>query len=490
LVCKTDVYIRSSLLKKKLIKWKLIMNKAIFNNVLSHKLKCRKKLSGIILTMLLAFFSVHSPTALSEVDNSNNHDQGDISAVKDNEIVKNKRVRRAQTMRPKIFKKLDKVRELTDSGKYSEAELTLKSIANIKRNSYEVAMTWNMHAYLYFNQENYSAAATAYENVIAGKRVPESLLQTTLYSLAKLYLMQQDYNSALVTLNKWFNVVENPGAEAYVIRAQLHYQIEQFKHALPDIKQAISMSLNNGKKPRENWLLIERAVYFQNKDYVSMARCLKDLIAFYPESSSISQYWIQLSAIYNELGKPETELAILEAAYDQGLLLKEAQKVSLAQAMLGKDIPYKSAQILLQGLKDNSITENAKNLSLLGDALMLAKEYEQAIVIMAKAADLSDLSKDYYKLAQIHTERQEWDDALINVDRAIEKNDPDSNRDIKVNEARILKGLVLFNMNHLLLAKAEFERASETVETQKMAEQWLKYIASEVKRIAFIADTE
>jgi tetratricopeptide (TPR) repeat protein len=221
-----------------------------------------------------------------------------------------------------------------------------------------------------------------------------------------------------------------------------------------------------------------------------MARCLKDLIAFYPESSSISQYWIQLSAIYNELGKPETELAILEAAYDQGLLLKEAQKVSLAQAMLGKDIPYKSAQILLQGLKDNSITENAKNLSLLGDALMLAKEYEQAIVIMAKAADLSDLSKDYYKLAQIHTERQEWDDALINVDRAIEKNDPDSNRAIKVNEARILKGLVLFNMNHLLLAKAEFERASETVETQKMAEQWLKYIASEVKRIAFIADTE
>jgi tetratricopeptide (TPR) repeat protein len=121
---------------------------------------------------------------------------------------------------------------------------------------------------------------------------------------------------------------------------------------------------------------------------------------------------------------------------------------------------------------------------------MLAKEYEQAIVVMAKAAKLSDSAKDYYKLAQIHTERQEWNDALVNVDRAIEKNDPDSNRAIKVNDARILKGLVLFNMKDLLLAKAEFERASETVETKKMAEQWLKFIASEEKRIAFIADTE
>jgi hypothetical protein len=84
---------------------------------------------------------------------------------------------------------------------------------------------------------------------------------------------------------------------------------------------------------------------------------------------------------------------------------------------------------------------------------------------------LSDSPKGYYKLVQIYTERQEWNDTLINVDRAIEKNDSDLNRAIKVNEARILKGLVLFNMKHLLLAKAEFERASETVETQKMAEQ-------------------
>lgn len=434
---------------------------------------------------------VTSPIVHAEVSAVDNSAVEKNSVTDDKKIVKKKkRVRRAQTMRPKVFKKLDKVRELSDAKDYKGATSALESLSKMKRNSYETAMTWNMYAYMYFNKEDYSSAAAAYEKIISGKRVPESLMQTTLYSLAKLYLIQQEYQSALTALNNWFDVVEKPNAQSFILRAQVYYQLENYKKALPDVKQALSITVAQGKKPRENWLLMERAVYFQNKDYVSMERCLKDLIAYYPKSASVSQYWVQLSAIYNELGKPELELSTLETAYEQGLLKKEAQLVSLAQAMLGKEIPYKSAQIMLTGMKNKHIEENAKNLSLLGDALMLAKEYEQAIVVMAKAAKLSNSAKDYYKLAQINTERQEWNDALVNVEKAIEKNDPDSKQAIKVYDARILKGLVLFNMKDLLLAKAEFELASESVEVEKVAGQWLKYIAGEEKRMAFLAGAE
>ena len=121
---------------------------------------------------------------------------------------------------------------------------------------------------------------------------------------------------------------------------------------------------------------------------------------------------------------------------------------------------------------------------------MLAKEYEQAITVMAKAARLSDSARDFYKLAQIHTERQEWQRALTNVNKALEKNKSDSSLAIKENEARILKGLVLFNMKDLLLARAEFEVAAKFDESEKMADQWLRFIDSEEKRIAFIAGTD
>ena len=391
---------------------------------------------------------------------------------------KKRRVKRAQTMRPKIFKKLDKVRELADAKDYNGAIEALTSVEKIRRNSYETAMTHNMYAYVYFNQEDYGKAIGAYKNVLSGKNIPDSLLQTTTYSIAKLYLIQEDYQQALVSLNDWFALVEKPGPEAHILRAQIFYQLEKFEKALPDVKKAIAMTKEQGNKPRENWLLMERAVYYQNKDYKSMERCLKDLIALYPKA----QYWVQLSAVFNELGKPEAELATLETAYDQKLLEKESQVVSLAQAMLSKEIPYKAAQVLLQGIKDGVVEESAKNLSLLGDALMIAKEYDQAIVVMKKAADASQQGKDFYKLAQIHTERQEWDLALSSVTKALKLGELNAEH-----SALILKGLVLFNMDRLPEAKVEFDKAFKFEEAEKMAKQWLSYIESEEQRRAYMA---
>ena len=391
---------------------------------------------------------------------------------------KPRRVKRAQTMRPAIYKKLDNVRQLSDDKKYDEALEYVKTIENIPRNSYETAMTWNMVAYVEFNRENYPQAVDAYNQVLATKNLPESLEQTTLYSVAKLYLIQEDYKKSIAALNKWFAVVEKPGPEAYILRAQMNYQLENYNQALPDVKKAIAIVQQQGKQPRENWLLVERAVYYQNKDFNAMERTLKDLITLYPKP----QYWIQLGAVYNELGKPEKELSVIETAYDQGLLEKETHVVSFAQAMLSQEVPYKAAQVLIKGIKSGVVEQNGKNLSLLGDALMIAKEYDEAIKVMIQAADETQAGKDFYKLAQIHTERQEWQQALKNVNQALK----DENFK-KQNEALILKGLVQFNLNDLDGAKETFIHAKAVPEIEKSASQWLGYIEGEQKRRNYMA---
>ena len=391
---------------------------------------------------------------------------------------KKRRVKRAQTMRPAIFKKLDAVRALADEKKYDEALESLESVHKIRRNSYETAMTWNMVAYVHFNREHYAKAVEAYQKVLGTRNLPESLEQTTLYSVAKLHLIQENYKQAITALNKWFNVVEKPGPEAYILRAQMNYQLENFDEALPDVKKAISIVKKQGKQPRENWLLVERAVYYQNKDYVSMERTLKDLITLYPKA----QYWIQLGAVYNELGKPEKELSIIETAYDQGMLDKESHVVSFAQAMLAQEVPYKAAQVMIKGMKDKVVEENGKNLSLLGDALMIAKEYDQAIKVMTLAANATQEGKDFFKLAQIHTQRQEWNLALKTVKQAL--NDEDFNKE---DEALILKGLIQFNLNDLSGAKETFAQAVLLEDSEKAAKQWLAFIEGEQKRQEYMA---
>jgi tetratricopeptide (TPR) repeat protein len=391
---------------------------------------------------------------------------------------KPRRVKRAQTMRPAIFKKLDNVRQLSDEKKYDEALKYAKTIQNIPRNSYETAMTWNMVAYVEFNRENYGAAVTAYKSVLSTKNLPESLEQTTLYSVAKLYLIQENYKKAISALNDWFAVVKKPGPEAYILRAQMNYQLENYNQALPDVKQAIAIVKEQGKKPRESWLLVERAVYYQNKDFKAMERTLKDLITLYPKP----QYWVQLGAVYNELGKPEKELSVIETAYDQGLLEKESHIVSFAQAMLSQEVPYKAAQVLIKGMKENVVEENGKNLSLLGDALMLAKEYDEAIQVMTQAADETQDGKDFYKLAQIHTERQEWKKALANVKKALM-----DETFKKQDDGLILQGLIQFNLNDLDDAKQSFMQAKAFEDVEKSATQWLGYIESEQKRRDYMA---
>ena len=439
-----------------------------------------KALSTSVLAVLLSACVLFTATAVTPLTVPQAHAESQAQEAKEQKKKKRK-VRRAQTMRPKIFKKLDKARELADNKEYDAALEALQAMEKIRRNSYEKAMTWNMVAYVEFNREKYDAAVNAYREVLKTKNLPESLQQTTLYSIAKLYLVQEQYKKSLTALNDWFEVVDKPGPEPYVLRAQVQYQLENYNAALPDVKKAIALVRKQNKKPRENWLLVERAVYYQNKDFKSMERCLKDLIALYPKP----QYWVQLSAVYNELGKPEKELSVLETAYEQTLLEKESQVVSLAQAMLTLEVPYKSAQVMIKGIKEGVVEENGKNLSLLGDALMIAKEYDHAIKVMTQAAGFTQAGKDFYKLAQIHTERQEWNLALNNVNKALV--DEAFNQEA---DAQVLKGLVLFNLDKLAEAKDAFLEAKLHEKTEKSATQWLNFIEGEEKRREYMAQAQ
>jgi tetratricopeptide (TPR) repeat protein len=401
--------------------------------------------------------------------------------VKSISVKAKSRVRRTPALRPVVYTKLEEVQKLADKKNYTAAFEKLTLLQKMQRNSYEQAMTFSMQAYVHFNKENWAEAAKSYESLLNIKNIPISLEETTLFSLAKLYFIQEQYKPALETLNTWFELTEKPNSQAYVMRAQMHYEMKNYLSALPDIKRAMSIAHEQGLKKPENWLLLERAIYYQNKDFKAMERCLKDLVALYPKKS----YWLQLAAIYNELNKPLKELAIMEMMYDQGVLQSELELVNLAQALLANNSPYKSASIILTGIKDKKIEENAKNLRLLGDSLMLAKEYSESINVLERAANLSQQSKDYFKVAQLAVDRQLWDKAENYLEKAIALGGLSQPQD-----ALVLKGTVLFNRENLSAARTEFEKAKTYSSTQKVAEQWLGYIDAEMQRRAYMSGIE
>lgn len=390
------------------------------------------------------------------------------------------RVRRTQTLREVVYEKLEEARNFADEGQFDQAMESLQRLEKRKRNSYERAMTHNMVAYVYSAQEDYANAILAYNDVIAIKNAPDSLKQTTLFTLAKLHMIEENFDQSLVTLNEWMAATDKVKADAYVLRAQVQYQRQQYEAARDDIATAISLRQEHGKSVAENWYLLQRAALFQLKDYPALATNLEALVAHY----SKSDYWVQLAAVYNELGRADEELATLETAYDQGLLKKESELLNFAQALLGKEIPVKAASVLQQGLDADIIEASARNLSLLGDAWMMAKEYDQAIVSMTAAADASGKGSDYFKLAQIYTERQDWQQALTFSNRALQAGDLKAPY-----QAMIVKGLAQYNLDALEDASATFFAASRYPQAEKVAHQWQEYIESEQSRREYIASS-
>jgi hypothetical protein len=129
------------------------------------------------------------------------------------------------------------------------------------------------------------------------------------------------------------------------------------------------------------------------------------------------------------------------------------------------------------------VEKSARNLSLLGDAWMLAKEYDNAIVVMTQAADASGEGRDYFKLAQIYTERQEWSKSLEFSDKALNAGDLKAPY-----QALIIKGLAQYNLDELESASITFFKAASYPAAEKVAYQWQEYIESEQQRREYIAN--
>lgn len=383
-------------------------------------------------------------------------------------------VRRTPSMRQNVFDKLERARDKADQGEYEKAQKILDSLLNGSGlNSYERAMAWNLKAYVYYGRDQYSQTARAYRKVLEQDNLPRSLEQNTLYSLTKLYLVQEQYKKALPIINRWFSLVENPGAEAWILKGQIHYQMGDYQKALEPIRKAIALGEKSEGKPAENWYLLARAVYYQLNDYEGLRDVLSALVRYYPKR----QYWIQLAAVYGELGQSKKQVAALETAYEQGLFEKESDYTMLARQFLNQDVPYKAARVLKQGLEKKVVEANAENLRLLADAWIMAKEDAKAVAAMERAAAKADTGEMHLRLAQIQLGRGGYAKALEAAKRALEKGGLD-----RPDRALVVKGLALFNLDKLDAARVAFREARSYEKSRETAKQWLSYIEREAKR--------
>ncbi len=210
--------------------------------------------------------------------------------------------RKTPALRAKVYEQLARAQALADAGKTTEALAALDKVRDksSSMNSYELAMMHNFYGFIAYNAEQYDKAIKAFEQVVAQDDIPETLELSTLFSLAQLHMMQGNYDKTLTFIDRWEKLNKAPvKASTFLLKAQAMYQLKDYQRASGFINQAVAMVEQEGKVPEENWLVLQRAVYYELKQPKQVTAVLEKMVQHYNQG----KYWLQLGGMYGEIGE-------------------------------------------------------------------------------------------------------------------------------------------------------------------------------------------
>jgi tetratricopeptide (TPR) repeat protein len=397
-----------------------------------------------------------------------------------------KKTRRIPTMSERTFKMLAEVQEAIDLKDYVLAHKLLRDMEGRKGlNGNEYGQIYNMQAYVYFNQEDYKGAIGSYEKVVAqGDQVPEGLEVGTIYSLAQLYFVTEQYQKSLDSMRLWLSKAENPGPAPHIFMGQVYYQMKDYRAAVPQIEKGISIAQERGTPVKENWWQLLRYLYYELEDNLKVIEILELMVEEFPKR----EYWIQLAGMYGQEGYEKKQVYAMEAAHIGGFLTKQNDMLSYSGLLMQEEAPYRSATFLTEAIDDEIVEASSKNLQMLGQGWQLAQEFDKAIPVFQQAAKKSDDGEIYARLAQLYLEKDQYGNCVKAADDALRKGGLK-----KTQTTHVVRGMCLFNNDRLTAARASFVKAGRVARNKKdnanirITRQWVTYIDREKKRRAILA---
>ena len=408
-----------------------------------------------------------------------------VSTATAQEASKNEReTRKTPALRNNIYEKLAEAQAFAEAKQYVEAEAVLNDMLDAtskksKLNRYELANVYNTYAYLRYAVEDYDGALDYYQKVIDQRpEIPLALEINTLYTVAQLYFLQENWREGIDTLNNWMSVTDTPSTNAYVLLANGYFQLKDYDKSLSNIQIAIDREESAGKVPKEQWYNLARFIHFDRDNFREALNVLELLIMYYPKK----QYWVQASHLYGEEKDEARQLALLEATYEQNLLDRSQDIVLISQLYLQAEVPYPAARAMEKGLADDIVEKESKNYELAGVAWRQAQEVTKSLPMLEAAASKSEKGELYARLGNVYLDVDKNKEAVEALKRGLDRGGVK-----RPDQARLALGMAYFNLGDFNAARRAFREARKDKRARSYADQWLKYISSEENRLEELA---
>lgn len=384
------------------------------------------------------------------------------------------KTKQAQAVSKEVYDRITVAQEMVDAKNYQGALKSLNSLYNPdKLTEYEQSNVLNYIGFVYYNMDDINNAIQTYVRMLAIPSLEEQLRKQTTYTLAQLYTMEEQYAKALTTLDKWFLLELNPAPEPYILKAQNLYQVQRYSEMIQPIETAMAVAVKRDKPVKEDWYVLLNFAYFQQENYRKVRDIQKILLVNWPRK----RYWFSLAGAYTELGEDENLINAYAAAYDQRMLEKESELVTMAQLFMQREVPYKAGQLLEKEMASGRVAKDAKNYRLLSQAWQLSMEDEKAIPALREAARLSDDGELDVRLGNALLNIGEYQECVTSVRNGIRKGQLKS-----PDNAQISLGMCLYNLREYRASIEAFQAAAKTTRSRKVSNQWINVIRADMDR--------
>jgi len=384
------------------------------------------------------------------------------------------KTKQAQAVSKEVYEKIQKAQEMVDEKKYNGALKSLNNLYNPdKLTEYEQANVLNYLGFVYYNMDDAKNAIRTYERMLAIPSLEPQMAKQTTFTMAQLLTMEEQYQKALTTLDKWFVLETNPAPEPFILKAQVLYNLDRFKQMVQPIENAMAVARKRDLPVKEDWYGLLNFAYFQQENYTKVRDIQKILLQNWPKA----RYWKSLAGAFTELGEDEKLIFAYDAAHTQGMLEKDTEFVTMAQLYLQAEVPYKAGKLLEEKMAAGIVPKSEKNYRLLSQAWMLAMEDEKSIPALQAAAKLATHGELDQRLANAYLNVGNYTECVKSANNANRKGglkNPDN--------MQISLGMCQYNLRRYADAKKAFRQAAKTPRSQRTSGQWIRVIDADVER--------
>ena len=313
----------------------------------------------------------------------------------------------AQTLMKSTFYALTKAQKLIEEEDYGKAVIQLEALVKKTEGAgYDYARVnqYLAHASLMAGNAKRARQAVEAALTVPVEDVPPELLLELKLLYGQMLLGDEEYELARVTLEEWLAAAPKPAANYIFSVGYANYMTGKLVQARPLVARAIAES----SKPQNSWYQLHYRILMDLKEYREAESVLYLLIT---QAPSEKIHWRMLASHYLQIEDENDALASLMIAYRQTLIddTEDLNRIITLYSMVG--VPEKAARLLTGWMEEEKIPTDAETLEMLGNLWLVARERGEAKTVLQKAAAAGQDGKTYERLAGIHFEDEEWQEA-------------------------------------------------------------------------------